>query len=111
MCGEAINVGQVPVYLDADDFLDAEQVVKQTRGVSAPDREKRLDGSGYPAVADPIRQMGEEPDLITRDARNRDRVYSLFYRSANSKAPYARCMSEAFRISYSESGPRTHTHA
>ncbi len=29
MCGEAINVGQVPVYLDADDFLDAEQVVKQ----------------------------------------------------------------------------------
>lgn len=29
MCGEAINVGRAPVYLETDDFLDAEQVVEQ----------------------------------------------------------------------------------
>ena len=29
MCGEAINVGRAPVYLDVDDFLDAERVVEQ----------------------------------------------------------------------------------
>ena len=29
MCGEVINVGRAPVYLDADDFLDAERVVEQ----------------------------------------------------------------------------------
>lgn len=29
MCGEAINVQRAPVYLDVDDFLDAEQVVEQ----------------------------------------------------------------------------------
>jgi len=29
MCGEAINVGCAPVYLDVDDFLDAERVVEQ----------------------------------------------------------------------------------
>ncbi len=28
-CGEAINVGRAPVYLDVDDFLDAERVVEQ----------------------------------------------------------------------------------
>ena len=29
MCGEVINAGRAPVYLDADDFLDAERVVEQ----------------------------------------------------------------------------------
>jgi len=29
MCGEAINVGKAPVYLDVDDFLDAERVMEQ----------------------------------------------------------------------------------
>jgi hypothetical protein len=29
MCGEAINVERAPVYLEADDFLDAERVVAQ----------------------------------------------------------------------------------
>lgn len=29
MCGEVINVQRVPVYLDVDDFLDAERVVEQ----------------------------------------------------------------------------------
>ena len=29
MFGEAINVGRAPVYLDVDDFLDAEQMVEQ----------------------------------------------------------------------------------
>ncbi|MFA7562898.1 MAG: DUF1922 domain-containing protein [Methanoculleus sp.] len=29
MCGEVINVERAPVYLDADDFLDAERVVEQ----------------------------------------------------------------------------------
>lgn len=29
ICGEAINVEKVPIYLDADDFLDAECVVGQ----------------------------------------------------------------------------------
>ncbi|BBL68172.1 hypothetical protein MchiMG62_13530 [Methanoculleus chikugoensis] len=29
MCGEVINVQRVPVYLDADDFQDAERVVEQ----------------------------------------------------------------------------------
>ncbi len=29
MCGEVINVGRAPVYLEADDFLDAERVVAQ----------------------------------------------------------------------------------
>ncbi|HOI14637.1 MAG TPA: DUF1922 domain-containing protein [Methanoculleus sp.] len=29
MCGEVINVERVPVYLDVDDFLDAERVVEQ----------------------------------------------------------------------------------
>lgn len=29
MCGEVINVQRAPVYLDVDDFLDAEQVVEQ----------------------------------------------------------------------------------
>lgn len=28
-CGEVINTGNAPVYLDADDFLDAECVVEQ----------------------------------------------------------------------------------
>ncbi|MEG3056752.1 MAG: DUF1922 domain-containing protein [Methanoculleus sp.] len=28
-CGEAINVAKAPIYLDTDDFLDAECVVKQ----------------------------------------------------------------------------------
>ncbi|HRT12910.1 MAG TPA: DUF1922 domain-containing protein [Methanoculleus sp.] len=29
ICGEVINVERVPIYLDADDFQDAEQVVDQ----------------------------------------------------------------------------------
>ncbi len=29
MCGEAINVGRAPVYIDVDDFSDAERVVEQ----------------------------------------------------------------------------------
>ncbi|MDK2916792.1 MAG: hypothetical protein PWR25_1349 [Euryarchaeota archaeon] len=29
MCGEVINVQRVPIYLDADNFLDAERVVEQ----------------------------------------------------------------------------------
>ena len=29
MCGEVINVGKAPAYLDVDDFSDAEQVVRQ----------------------------------------------------------------------------------
>jgi hypothetical protein len=29
MCGEVINVGRAPVYLDVDDFSDAERVVWQ----------------------------------------------------------------------------------
>ncbi|MFA5614385.1 MAG: DUF1922 domain-containing protein [Methanoculleus sp.] len=28
-CGEVIDIGKVPVYLDTDDFLDAECVVEQ----------------------------------------------------------------------------------
>ncbi|MDD4567884.1 hypothetical protein L21_2594 [Methanoculleus chikugoensis] len=29
MCGEVINVQRAPVYLDTDDFQDAERVVEQ----------------------------------------------------------------------------------
>ncbi len=29
MCGEVISVERAPVYLDTDDFLDAERVVEQ----------------------------------------------------------------------------------
>ena len=42
MCGEALNVGRAPVYLDVDDFLDAERVVEQLESYLDRTRKKDL---------------------------------------------------------------------
>ena len=42
MCGEAINVGRAPVYLDVDDFLDAERVGEQLESYLDRTRKKDL---------------------------------------------------------------------